>query len=95
MSLGGDIAAQLHRNMCDHPGFGYSWEERYGGPDVVVWTVAGHNYAFNVGDYDCSSSSCTVWQKVLEGTPYEGALDGATYTGNMRSVFLDSGLFEW
>lgn len=95
MTLGGDIAAQLHRNMCDHPGFGYSWAERYGGPEIVVWTVAGRNYAFNVGDYDCSSSAGTVWRKVLEGTPFEGVLDGAPSTHYMRDVYLESGLFEW
>ena len=95
MTLGGDIAAQLHRNMCDHPGFGYSWAERYGGPEIVVWTVAGRSYAFNVGDYDCSSSAGTVWRKILEGTPFEGVLDGAPSTHYMKDVYLASGLFEW
>lgn len=48
----------------------------------------------NRGDYDCSSSVCTAWQKALEGTAYQGKLDAASYTGNMRSVFLNSGLFD-
>ena len=84
-------AANIHRFMCDHPGFGYSWEERYGGPDQV----AVEGVALNVGDYDCSSSTITAWRKALEGTSYAGSLDGATYTGNMRRVFVNSGLFDW
>ena len=91
MSSMGDRAARLHRFMCEHPGFGYSWGERYGGPE----TVDVEGVTLNVGDYDCSSSVITVWRKLLEGTPYAGALDGATYTGNMRAVFCGSGLFEW
>lgn len=31
----------------------------------------------------------------LQHTPWEGALDGAITTHNMRSVFTGSGLFEW
>ena len=84
-------AAAIHRFMCDHPGFGYSWAERYGGPETVEVEGA----TINVGDYDCSSSTITAWRKAVEGTPYAGSLDGATYTGNMRSVFVGSGLFEW
>lgn len=91
----GNVAAQIHANMCEDPGFGYSWGERYGDPgDPVTWNIEGRDYTVNRGDYDCSSSVCTAWQKALEGTPYEGRLDGATYTGNMRSVFVNSGLFD-
>ena len=90
-----NVAATIHANMCDDPGFGYSWGERYGVSwDPVTWNIEGRNYTINRGDYDCSSSVCTAWQTALEGTPYEGALDGATYTGNMRSVFVNSGLFD-
>lgn len=91
----GKIAADFHADMCNHPGFGYSWAERWGGPNVTTFESEGHRAVFNVGDYDCSSSVITAWSKALEGTPYEGALDGATYTGNMRSVFVGSGLFDW
>lgn len=90
-----DVAARIHANMCDDPGFGYSWEERYGSPsDIVSWDIDGRRYLVKRGDYDCSSSVITAWRKALEGTAYEGALDAATYTGNMRSVFVNSGLFE-
>lgn len=91
----GAVAAQLHANMCMDERFGYSWAERYGSPERVTWPVAGRDYTLAVGDYDCSSSTITAWKKALEGTPYEGVLDGATYTGNMRSVFTGSGLFDW
>ena len=31
-----NVAAQIHANMCDDPGFGYSWGERYGTWDDPV-----------------------------------------------------------
>ena len=39
------------------------------------------------GDYDCSSAVITAWQTA--GVPVKSR--GATYTGNMRSVFLACG----
>ena len=39
------------------------------------------------GDYDCSSAVITAWE--LAGVPVKSR--GATYTGNMRSVFLACG----
>lgn len=39
------------------------------------------------GDYDCSSAVITAWQSA--GVPVK--IKGATYTGNMRSVFLSCG----
>lgn len=91
-----NVAATIHANMCEDSRFGYSWSPRWGtdGYGYVTWNIEGRNYTIKVGDYDCSSSTITAWQKALEGTPYEGALDGATYTGNMRSVFVNSGLFD-
>lgn len=91
-----EVAAQIHANMCNDEGFGYSWEERHGTPDdVVTWRINGRDYSVWRGDYDCSSSIITAWQAALEGTPYEGALDNASYTGNMLEVFVNSGLFSW
>lgn len=90
-----NIAAEIHANMCNDSGFGYSWGERYGTwDDPVTWNIEGRDYTIARGDYDCSSSVITAWKTALQGTPYEGVLDGATYTGNMRSVFVDSGLFD-
>ena len=90
-----EIAAKIHQRMCDDDGFGYSWEERYGtNTDKVTWVIEGRKYTLKRGDYDCSSSVITAWKMALQGTKYEGRLDGATYTGNMREVFVKSGLFE-
>lgn len=89
-----EIAAEIHRRMCEDERFGYSWEERYGAyPET--WTIDGKEYVIDVGDYDCSSSTITAWKLALQHTSYAGALEGATYTGNMASVFTGSGLFEW
>ena len=57
--------------------------------------MSGVTFDIGVGDYDCSSSSITAWKKALSDTKYKNALDGATYTGNMKDVFVKSGLFEW
>lgn len=89
-----EIAAAIHKRMCEDSRFGYSWEERWG-YYWNVWNYDGRDYVVYAGDYDCSSSTITAWKKAVEGTAYEGKLDGATYTGNMRSVFVNSGLFEW
>lgn len=90
----GDTAAAIHRRMCEDSRFGYSWAERWGAASET-WTVGGKTFDIAVGDYDCSSSTITAWRKALTGTKYAALLDGATYTGNMRMVFLASGLFEW
>ena len=89
-----EIAAAIHKRMCEDDRFGYSWEERYGATREV-WTIGGEKIAIKVGDYDCSSSTITAWKLALAGTKYDGKLDGATFTGNMREVFVSSGLFEW
>lgn len=92
-----NVAATLHALMCDDDAhFGYSWDPRYGG-DIsgsAVVTINGYEYELPYGSWDCSSSICWCWSQALRYTPYEGALSGASYTGNMRSVFVGSGLFE-
>ena len=90
----GKLAAAIHRRMVDDDRFGYSWAERWGAT-TETWTVDGVTFPMKVGDYDCSSSTITAWRKALTGTPWADALDAATFTGNMRSVFVASGLFEW
>ena len=91
-----DIAAQIHYDMVTDERNGYNqaptrWGGDYGGSKTL--TIYGRKYTYNLGSYDCSSSVITAWSLALEGTPYEGALDGASYTGNMRDVFVNSGLF--
>lgn len=88
------IARDIHARMVDDERFGYDWDERWGNRSER-WTVDGLSFDIKVGDYDCSSSSITAWKKALTGTDYADALDEATYTGNIRSVFTRSGLFDW
>lgn len=91
-----NIAATLMEHLCNHDWHGYDQNRRYGdGEGVCPVSIDGRTYNLNQGDRDCSSAAIDCWQRALEGTPYEGCLDGATYTGNMRQVFVASGLFEW
>lgn len=92
-----NVAATLHAHLCDHGWHGYTQGGgRWGdGEGVCSLTIDGRTYDVEQGDRDCSSSVIDCWCRALEGTPYEGALDGATYTGNMRGVFAASGLFDW
>lgn len=90
-------AALIHYDMVSDDRNGYSQAPiRWGGdhPDKKKQIdLPGGAIEYKLGSYDCSSSVCLSWQKALIGTPYEGALDDASYTGNMREVFLASGLF--
>lgn len=92
-----EIAARIHYDMVMDPRNGYSQSPRWGGdhPDGVKHlNIDGRDYEYPLGSYDCSSSSKTAWQQALRYTPYEGALDDATYTGDFRDVFTRSGLFR-
>lgn len=92
------VAVVLMRHLCEHDWHGYtmSMPGRLGdGEGACPVAVDGRTYELQQGDRDCSSSVCECWRKALEGTPYEGALDAATYSGNMRAAFVGSGLFEW
>lgn len=91
-----DVAARIHYDMVTDERNGYSqspnrWGGDYGGTKAL--TVCGRQYTYKLGSYDCSSSVITAWRLAIKGTPYEGKLDAATYTGDMRRVFLESGLF--
>lgn len=91
-----NVAATFHARQCEDPRFGYTQGGgRWGGSDVEWWEAGGVSAPFAVGDRDCSSSVIDCWREALRGTPYEGSLDAATYTGNMRPVFVGSGLFDW
>ena len=90
----GQVAADIHKRMVDDDRFGYSWAERWGA-NKETWTVDGVTFPINVGDYDCSSSCIEAWADALTGTKYADMIRKATYTGNMRSVFVNTGLFEW
>lgn len=92
-----EIAARIHADMVNDDSNGYSWDPRHGedGKGVKTLTIDGKKYSYDRGSWDCSSSVIKAWSEAIKYTPYKGKLDGATYTGDMRSVFTKSGLFEW
>lgn len=90
------VAATMHADMCEDPRNGYSWEPRWGGdhPDgYKTLVIDGREYGYWLGSFDCSSSVIIAWIQALRYTAFEGALDEAYFTGNMRAVFERSGLF--
>lgn len=92
-----NIAASLMEHLCVHDWHGYTQGGgRWGdGAGKCYVDVDGTAYAVEQGDRDCSSAVIDCWRQALHYTDYRGALDSATYTGNMRSVFVGSGLFDW
>lgn len=91
-------AKVIHQHMCNCDKHGYTqgsgrWGSGRKTPCKV--TTQGHTFSIPGGDYDCSSSVIKAWQLALAPTKYKGKLQNATYTGNMRSVFTNSGLFTW
>ena len=91
-----DIAALIHYDMVMDERNGYSQSPRWGGDSSYGFktiTIYGRNYTYKLGSYDCSSSVITAWQLALTYTQFEGALDWATYTGDMKYYFTKSGLF--
>lgn len=95
----GVAAAAVHRHMCEHDGDGgHGYTQgggRWGDGSWEGIDAPGGPYDIENGDRDCSSSVIDAWSTVLAKTGYAGCLSGATYTGNMRGVFVGSGLFEW
>lgn len=92
-----NIAATNMEHLCNCDAHGYSQSQRWGDESLGTCYVEceSHTSIFYAGDRDCSSAVIDCWQEALKGTEYEGRLDGATYTGNMRDVFVNSGLFSW
>lgn len=92
-----EVAATLMEHLCTHDWHGYTQGGgRWGdGEGVCTATVDGVSYCVEQGDRDCSSAVIDCWRQALYWTDYRGVLANATYTGNMRSVFTASGLFEW
>lgn len=91
-----DVAAYFHKRMASDDRFGYTQGDgRWGSSPIETWNYNGVAGVFAIGDRDCSSSVIDCWNEALRGSSYEGALSNASYTGNMRSVFVNSGLFEW
>lgn len=84
-------AAQVMEHLCTCPLHGYSQYSRHGDGGTEVVTLSdGSTVTIATGDRDCSSAVCDAWERALPGST-----GGATYTGNMRRGFTESGCFEW
>jgi len=93
----GQIAAIIHKDMCDDDDNGYSWDPRWGedGKSWKTLTIEGRKFKYDRGSYECGTSVTSAWKAVFRGTKYEHCLDGYVYTGNARQVYTSTGLFEW
>lgn len=91
-----NIAATIHNHLVSCPKHGYTQgANRFGSGDYCKVNAEGNTYKVREGDRDCSSSIIDSWRIAISDTPYKGKLDAATYTGNMKQVFVASGLFDW
>lgn len=85
--------AQVMEHLCSHDGdggHGYTWGNRWGdGTYETISLSDGSKVQVANGDRDCSSGIISALRAVGIDT------HGATYTGNMRSCLLKTGLFEW
>lgn len=91
-----EIAARIHYDMVTDERNGYSQlPDRWGGDygDTKTLEIFGRKYTYKPGSYDCSSSTILACRLALQGTKWEGKLDAATCTSDMRRVFVNSGLF--
>ena len=84
-------AAQVMEHLVTCPSHGYSQYSRQGDGGTEVVTLSdGSTVTIATGDRDCSSAVCDAWERALPGST-----GGATYTGNMRRGFTESGCFTW
>lgn len=84
-------AAQVMEHLVTCASHGYSQYSRQGdGGSEVVRLSDGSTVTIATGDRDCSSSVIDAWERALPGST-----GGATYTGNMRRGFTESGCFTW
>lgn len=91
-----NVAATIMEHLVDHNAHGYTQGSgRFGSGGYETLTIDGETYAFAGGDRDCSSAVIDCWRTAIDRTDFAGALDAATYTGDMRGVFVGSGLFSW
>jgi len=90
-----NVAVQIMRHLCTCPEHGYSQPGRFGTSGYCNVATDAGTIQVKKGDRDCSSAVCEAWELALKGTPYEGKITRYHYTGDMRSVFVGSGLFSW
>ena len=86
-----EIAALIHKDMCDDDRNGYSWSPRFGedGAGMKTIEIDGKKYTYDLGSYDCSSSTKKAWELAL------GRSLNCSTTYDFKSGFLETGLFEW
>lgn len=90
-----EIFAKCMEHLCNHDWHGYTQAAgtpgRWGdGEGYCIVNVYNKDYKLEQGDRDCSSAVISIIREVL-GIP----IIAATYTGNMKKAFLDTGLFKW
>ena len=85
--------AQVMEHLCRHDGdggHGYTQAARWGDGTYETITLSdGSNVKLANGDRDCSSGIISALEAV--GVDCKGA----SYTGNMKSCLLATGLFKW
>lgn len=88
-----EIFAEVFEHMCTHDGdegHGYSQIARWGdGTSESVTLSCGVTVEIPNGDFDCSSGIITALKVAGVDT------GEASYTGNMRTELMKTGLFEW
>lgn len=88
-----EIVSQLMEHLCNHDWHGYTQASgtpgRWGdGEGDCIVNVGGKEYRLQQGDRDCSSAIISIFKSI-------GIKINATYTGNMKQGFLETGLFKW
>ena len=82
-------------HLCECSQHGYSQPGRHGIDGCCsVWTDMGEVLVAR-GDRDCSSAVCEAWELALAGSAYDGLITRYNWTGGMREMFTNSGLFTW
>lgn len=88
-----EVAAQCMEHLCTHEWHGYTQAGgtpgRWGdGEGYCIVNVFGTDYKLEQGDRDCSAAVISVYKAI-------GIETNATYTGDMKKNFVDTGLFKW
>lgn len=91
MAAKNEVAAQIMEHFCNHEAHGYSQGgNRWGNGVIESLNIDGTDYSFYGGDGDCSSFIIRAYQAAGIGVRE----CGASFTGNMKQAFLNSGYFE-
>lgn len=83
-----EVASQIMEHLISCPKHGYTQGNRWGNSKTETLKIDGKDYTIAQGDRDCSSAIISAYKSA-------GLNVNATYTGNMKKGFIDTGLFEW